>query len=441
MTTSSFLHCAQRSGKRSMAAFAFLLATIFAAPLHAAIRLPHGRVAKNVCDPMSYGAKADGKSKDTLALQKAIDACASKGGGTVPLKSGTFLTAPLQLKSNITLNISAGVTLLGSPDHPDYPEAEVFRETAVQSLLHAEHASNIHITGGGTIDGNGASWWKIVNGRKERHQMAVTLRPRLLVFDHCDHIVLDHLNVRNSASWQIIPYYSNDVSIHDIQVTAPANSPNTDGIDPFSSHNVRISHVSIDTGDDNIAIKSGQPKSPGSDDPSTDISITDSTFLHGHGMSIGSEISGGVQNVRVARIHFENTRQGIRVKCQRDRGGNIGNFDFRDLTMQNVDTPIVVSEYYSGRPKQDTAQPLTRLTPHFHDIHISNLTATGARTAGVIIGLPESPILRLTLRNVHIEAQKGMTIANATVAAHDLVVKAVTGPAFIFQENGVLHNR
>jgi polygalacturonase len=236
-------------------------------------------------------------------------------------------------------------------------------------------------------------------------------------------------------------YYSDDVTIRNAKIVAPEHSPNTDGIDPFSSNHVAISHMTIDVGDDNVAIKSGQPGSPGRDDPSTDITVTDCTLLHGHGMSIGSEVSGGVRNVAVARVQFKGTANGVRVKSNRDRGGDIGNLDFRDLTMEDVGTPVLITEYYPRIPDRDSAQPVTRLTPHFHDISITNLSATGAKNAGFIVGLPESPITSIALTNVHISAEKGMTISNSTVTAHDFAVKAASGPPLIMLERGKVQQR
>jgi polygalacturonase len=397
--------------------------------------------ADRVCDAMAFGAKADGKTKDTQALQKAIDDCAAKGGGIVRLTAGTFLTGPIVLKSGITLDIKAGATLLGSPDPADYPEREELREQSVQPLIGAQNAHDITIRGGGTIDGNGQPWWEMVWAHKGAAGFAAAKRPRLILLDHCKHILIEDVTIQNSASWQIVPYYSDDVTIRDAKILAPAHSPNTDGIDPFSSHHVTISHMTIDVGDDNVAIKSGQPDSPGPDDPDTDITITDCTFLHGHGMSIGSEVSGGVQRVRVARVHFKDTANGVRVKSNRDRGNDIGYLDFRDLTMEDVRTPILISEYYPKIPEHDQPQPVTRLTPHFHDISITNLQATGAQQAGVIVGLPESPLRSVRLTNVHIAADKGLTVSNATVTAHDLVVKAATGPPIALLENAKVNER
>jgi len=398
--------------------------------------------SENICDPTTYGAKADGATKDTHALQQAIDACAAKNG-TVRLVSGTFLTGPLTLPSHTTLDIEPGAILLGSQDKADYPEVIEFRESALQPLISATNAEDITITGGGVIDGAGQPWWQMVRAAKAAHNLSAVVaakRPRLLVFDHCRHIHIDNVTIRNSASWQIVPYYSDDVTITNTRIYAPANSPNTDGIDPFSSHHVTISHDIIDDGDDNVAIKSGQPGSPGPDDPSTDITVTDCTFLHGHGMSIGSEVSGGVQRVHVSHIIFKGTTNGVRVKSNRDRGGNIGDFDFRDLTMEDVKTPILITEYYPKIPEHDRAQPITRLTPHFHDISITNLTAAGANTAGVIIGLPESPITSITLTNVHIMARTGMTVSDATVTARDFTVTPQSGPPVILLENAKIVN-
>ena len=384
--------------------------------------------AARVCDARAFGAKGDGVTKDTQALQSAIDACAAKGGGTVLLDHGTFLSGPLVLKSHITLDVQPGATLLGSQDHADYPPTRELNEPAVQPLLSASSADHITLRGGGIIDGAGQPWWADVYSHRHMPDFSPALRPRLILFDHCRHIRIEGLTVQNSPSWQIVLFNSTDVLIRNGKILAPARSPNTDGIDPFSSHHVRIEHMTIDTGDDNIAIKSGQPGSPGPDEPSTDITLHDCTFLHGHGLSIGSEISGGVQNVRASHITFTGTANGIRVKSGRDRGGDIGHFTFRDLTMTNVGTPILVTSYYGQRRgTPDAAQPVTRLTPHFHDMRIAHLTATGAKQAGIIEGLPESPVASLTLSDVTIEAQRGITVRYATVHVHNLRVTAADG--------------
>jgi len=391
--------------------------------------------AAATCDVRSYGAKADGTTKDTAAIQKAIDTCAAKGGGTVRLTAGTYLSAPIVLKSNITLQLDKGATLLGSPDHTDYPEITEFRLPGVQALVSATNAENVSIAGKGTIDGQGESWWSMMRSFHDAGVMGNPHpRPRLVVFDHCKHVRIEGVTIQNSPMWQVVPYYSDDVVIHNIRVLAPYPSPNTDSVDPFSSSNVRIDHLYADTGDDNIAIKSGASNSPGGDDPVRDITISDCTFLHGHGLSIGSELAGGARNIVAERIHFDGTDNGIRVKANRDRGNDVSNLVFRDIDMKDVKNPLVISEYYPRilPPEGDVApQPVTRLTPHFHNILFQNVTATGATMAGAIVGLPEAPVTDIVLQNVKLSGEKGLSIGYATVTGQNVKVEAAQGDAII----------
>jgi polygalacturonase len=384
------------------------------------------------CDARALGAKGDGTTKDTAAIQKAIDTCAAKGGGTVMLTAGTYLSAPIVLKSNVTLQLDKGATLFGSPDHADYPPITMFHLPDLQPLVSATNASNVAITGEGTIDGNGETWWQMARSVRNAGVLGSGHpRPKLIIFDHCKKVRIEGVTVQNSPMWQIVPYYSDNVVIRNVRILAPQHSPNTDAIDPFSSSNMIIDHVYSDVGDDNVAIKSGPINSPGPDDPSKNITITDCTFKHGHGLSIGSELSGGAQNIRAERISFEGTDNGIRVKSNRDRGHNVGNFVFRDITMKDVKNPIIISEYYPKvmPPAGEAPQAVGRLTPHFHDIVIENVTATGGGVAAVIAGLPESPVKNVVLKNVKISAETGMTIGYADVSGDGVVVTAGKGEA------------
>jgi polygalacturonase len=409
--------------------------------------------AGKVCDVKKYGAKGDGTTKDTAAIQKAVDECsAGKGGGTVVLEAGTYVSAPILLKSNMTFELKKGATLLGSPDHEDYPEITEFKVRGHQALLSTVNAEHVSITGEGTIDGNGASWWHMQRPGGPRPAAGAPAagapaagvpggpgasggmqrpaeRPRLVVFDHSKHVSLTGVTVMNSPFWTVVPYYSDDVTIKNVRITATLPSPNTDAIDPFSSSNVVIDHVYADVGDDNVAIKSGQPNSPGPDDPSKNITITDCTFEHGHGVSIGSEISGGVQNVRVERVSFKGTDQGVRIKSNRDRGNDISNITFKDITMDGVKTSILISEYYPKAMPEgpQEAAPVTRLTPHFHNIRIENIKSVNSQWAGVIVGLPESHVLDIEIKNVDIQATKGFQVGFADVKTDGFKVTTTDG--------------
>ncbi|HEX4155477.1 MAG TPA: glycoside hydrolase family 28 protein [Acidobacteriaceae bacterium] len=389
-----------------------------------------------VCDVRAFGAKGDGVTKDTIAIQRAIDACAkAKGGGAggiVRLSEGTFLSGPIVLKSNITLDVETGATLKASADHADFPRMTEFRAPGYQPFVGAVNAENVTIDGGGVIDGSGQSWWEEARHEKDAGVLgSENTRPRGVVFDHCRHVRMENVTVENSAYWQIVPYYTDGVVIRNVKILADPHSPNTDAIDPFSSSNVLIEHVTSDVGDDNIAIKSGMINSPGPDAPSKNILIRDCTFLHGHGLSIGSEIAGGAQNIVAERITFDGTNNGVRIKANRDRGADVSGIVFRDLTMKDVKTAILISEYY---PKvfpegEVAAAPVGRLTPQFHDIVIENVKATGVKTAGVIVGLPEAPVRAIALKHVDIQAETGMRIAYAKVTLEHVTITPSEGEA------------
>ncbi|MBV9610999.1 MAG: glycoside hydrolase family 28 protein, partial [Acidobacteriaceae bacterium] len=362
----------------------------------------------------------------------------------VRLAGGTFVSGPIVLKSNITLSIEKGAVLLGSPDHGDFPRKTEFRGPGYQAFVGAVNAENVTLTGGGVIDGNGASWWKEARQYKDGGILGSEhTRPRGIVFDHCKNVKIENITVQNSAYWQIVPYYTDGVVIRDVKILADPHSPNTDAIDPFSSTNILIERVTSDVGDDNIAIKSGMINSPGPDSPTKNVTIRDCTFLHGHGLSIGSEIAGGVQNVTAERITFKGTDNGARIKANRDRGADVSNIVMRDLTMQDVKIAVLVSEYYPKVFPTGSVEPapVTRLTPFFHDITIENLKATGSKQAGVIVGLPEAPVKDITLKNVSIEAQSGMKIADAQVNLDHVNVKAAAGESITISPSAKVNRK
>jgi polygalacturonase len=389
--------------------------------------------ASATCDVRAYGAKGDGVSRDTAAIQNAIDACEKQGGGTVRLSAGTYLSAPIILKSNIIFELDAGSTLLGSPDHADYPAKTEFGLPDLQPLVSADGAVNVAITGQGVIDGNGESWWQQARSVQDHGVLGNHPRPKLILLDHCRHVRVEGVTIQNSPMWQLVPYYSDDVVIRNVKILAPAHSPNTDAIDPFSSSHVVIDHVYSDVGDDNVAIKSGAINSPGPDSPSHDITITDCTFLHGHGLSVGSEIAGGAYNITAERIHFNGTDNGIRIKANRDRGHDVSHLVFRNIEMKDVKNALIISEYYPKvlPPNGEAPQPVTRLTPHFRDITIENVSVTGSQTAGVIAGLPESPVRDVVLRNMMLRAQTGLTVGYATVAGEHVQIDTAVGQPIV----------
>ena len=314
------------------------------------------------------------------------------------------------------------------------------RQPSVEPFLHVLNANNVTIHGGGLIDGRGQVWWDYVKGVKDYGVLGTDHpRPMGMLIDHSNHVTVENIIFQNAGFWQIVPYYSSYLIFRNLKVFAPQRgAPNTDGLDPFSSSHITIDHYTSSVGDDNIAIKSGAIDSPGPDAPSSDITITDCHFEAGHGLSIGSEVSGGVQRVHAERISFKGTDQGIRVKSNRDRGNDISDLSFKDITMDGVKTSILISEYYPKvMPEGEVpAAPVQRLTPHFHNIRILNVKSINSDWAGVIVGLPESPVVDIELKNVDIQAKKGLQIGYATVEFDGVTVKSDDGKAIVMGPQG-----
>ena len=403
--------------------------------------------AQTACDPHTYGAKADGHTRDTAAIQKAIDTCAAKGTATHPvtvyLHGAIFVSGPLTLRSNLTLQIDEGATLLGSTDVADYPirEDAPWRRVA---LLHADHVTNLRITGGGIIDGSGAVFWALA----KTHRVAGDTsgsggfpRPMLLDMTESQHLAFDHITLQNSPMYNFTFFFCDGIVIDHAVIRNPAtNAPNTDGIDPFSSRNIEISHVDIDTGDDDIALKSGLVERDPKIAPVEHVYIHDSIFRHGHGLSVGSELAGGIHDVRVENVTMEGTEAGVRIKSNRTRGNDIYDLHYRNIRMTGVGQPIQITEYYPKAPPPgtDAAKPVDAHTPRFHDISLENISATGAKDA-IIIGLPESPIRNLTLTDVSISSETGLRIRNADVVMHNVVVTAARGESIVKEEGAAIH--
>jgi polygalacturonase len=358
-----------------------------------------------------FGALGDGKTLDTEAIQKALDACAKAGGGVVRLTAGIYLSKPIYLKnSGTTLELGAGATLQATDEPDDF--AASAKPGALSAFVNAVGLTNIAIVGKGTIDGAGARWWAPVKEAKKRGEPEPRRRPRMVILSHCQGVRIQGVTLANSPSFHLVPTECEDVLIEGVTIKAPADSPNTDAIDPSACRNVRITKCVLDVGDDNVALKSGHAV-PGRTAACEDITISDCTFLHGHGVSIGSETAGGVRRLTVQHCTFQDTVSGLRIKSARGKGGVVEDIHYSDITMKDVKIPINITSYYPKVPKEDDLQPVTSQTPSYRRIRISNLTATSPASAGLIVGLLEQPITELVLENVHISAPAGLTIRNA----------------------------
>jgi polygalacturonase len=400
------------------------------------------------------GAAGDGQHLDTAAINAAVADCSRAGGGTVYLPPGQYLSGTIELRSHVTLELEAGATILGSENPDDYPPTPSVwgdgREV-MAPLIYAADADNITITGRGTIDGQGAVWWRRVRlndprkfppgpqtdeDRAEAAKLARG-RPHLIRLVRCTDVVIERVNLRNSAEWTVHPMLCDRVRVDGVTISAPAtNAHNTDGINPESCRNVQILNCRIDTGDDCVTLKSGLNElGRRMGRPDENITIANCVMYRGHGgVTIGSEMSGGVRNVVVTNCVFVGTDIGIRLKSQRGRGGVVEGLSVSNIVMQDVPLPFLLTTFYTGSDRPEELHPVDEGTPRYRDMLFSHITARGAKVAGQITGLRELPIENLTFTDVHVQAVSGFTVTNARgITFQDVVIDTAQGPALILR--------
>lgn len=416
----------------------------------------HERGKEGKCCPFfnvtDFGAVPDSKTFCTPAIQKAIDACAAAGGGRVVIPAGRYLTNALFLKSNVHVEVEAGATLLFTTDFDSVPTVEGRWEGIDRkiwaSMFTGHNLENVSITGRGTIDGQGPKWWEAFRiVKKMRKEMGLTERepenpagaplkycgrPRMINLYDCKNVLISGITVQNSPAWNIHPVRCDNVVIDGVKIWAPEDSPNTDGIDPDSCKNVRISNCTISVGDDCIVIKSGyRYKEDGVS--SENIAVTNCVFYKGHcGVGIGSETSGGINNVVTSNCICDGTDHGLRFKTARGRGRSVENVRASNWVMRNVGVPMIVTGFYTGGDLHEK-KPVDMYTPRFRNIHLSEIVIEGGGKTGIIEGLPEMPAENITFQNIVAEgATTGIVCTNANgLVLDNIVCDPKSGPAVI----------
>lgn len=374
-----------------------------------------------------FGAVGDGVHEDTAALQAAINFLPQ--GGRLRLPAGTYLTLPLSLKSHMTLELEEGATLLGSTQRERYPiipgaaadpvtGAEISQAgfegqelNCYQSLIHGSYVEDVAIVGKGAIDGNGQNgdWWR-------DFQSFPAARPRVVFLNRTKNVTLHGVTVKNGPSWHIHPFYSENFSMLDCFVTAPKDSPNTDGVDPESCDGVNIIGCRFSVGDDCVAVKSGKLELARKyRTPASRHVIRDCLMEFGHGaVTLGSELAAGIRDLTVKNCYFRATDRGLRIKTRRGRGKDsvIDNVTFENIRMDKVLTPIVINMWYNCCDPDRYSEyvwcrdplPVDDRTPHLGSFVFRNMECRGAEVAACYIdGLPESPIGAVTLENISVD--------------------------------------
>ena len=395
----------------------------------------------------AFGASGDGKAICTGPIQKAIDECGRSGGGRVVFPAGRYLTGPIFLKSNVHVEVMPGAVLVGITDFDRVPSIrgrfEGIDRTTYAAMFTGQDLENISITGRGALDGQGEAWWRAFRAVTELRKRSGILerepenppgsplkwpRPRMINLYRCRNVLISGITILNSPSWNIHPVLCDNVCIDGVTIQAPPDSPNTDGIDPDSSRNIRISNCYISVGDDCITIKSGY-KHQDSHVPSENIAVTNCVFGRGHGgVGIGSETAGGVRNVTISNCVCEGTDRGLRFKTGRGRGNVVENIRAQNVVMRDVGDALSLSMLYAGGDTH-TPAPVNEGTPTVRNIHLSDIVAAGVKRAAVLEGLPEMPMRDLSISNFVAQAEEGISCFNVSGMIFDNVsVDADNGP-------------
>ena len=377
-------------------------------------------------DVTRFGAKGDGIQDDTHFIQAAIMACPRNSRIYFP--AGTYRITSLFLKSHIRLELARGAELKADTDRTRFPVfpgmIESYDETDEYNLgtwegnplpmfsgiICGVGVEDVVLYGEGVINGNASkeNWWK------DPKVMNIAFRPRLFFLSGCKNITIQGLKFCNSPSRTLHPYFSNDLRFLALTVENPADSPNTDGLDPESCKNVEILGVRFSLGDDCIAVKSGKIyMGRKHKTPSEDIHIRQCLMENGHGaVTVGSEMAGGVVNLTVEDCIFRHTDRGLRIKTRRGRGKDavLSNIVFRNLTLDHVMTPLVVNAFYFCDPDGKTKYvqsrepyPVDDRTPSIKKMVFENMECTNCHVAAAYFdGLPEQKIEEIIMKNISI---------------------------------------
>jgi polygalacturonase len=464
-------------------------------------------IPANVVTITDFGAKSGGQDLCTQAISDAIDAVSKKGGGRVVIPRGTWLTGPITLKSNIELFTESGALVVFSTNKNLYPLVETnfegFNTFRCMSPINGRNLENIALTGNGIFDGSGEAWravkkekltesqWKklvasggIVNengktwypsqqfrdGEKlaemnvprslktqpEFEKIKDFLRPVMVSLISCKKVLFDGSTFQNSPAWCIHPLMCEDFTFRNMTIRNPWFSQNGDGIDIESCKNSVIHDSTFDVGDDGICIKSGKDKD-GRDRkmPNENLIVKNCIVFHGHGgVTVGSEMSGGVKNLHVSNCTFIGTDVGLRFKSNRGRGGVVENIYISNIEMMNIPTQAIsFNLFYSGRSASEDLDtgadgtvakllPVTEETPQFKNIFIRNVNCKGAMLGIQLQGLPEMNLENVELENITIEADYGMTCCDAkNVKINNLTLLSKKAPVIdLKNSNNVLIN-
>jgi len=363
--------------------------------------LPDRQNQRSVWDPYDFGAAGDGKTKDTKAIQAAIDACFEKGGGKVVLHGGTFVSGTILLKSRVNLHVESGAVLLGSEDLEDYPDITpellyLYTDRFTRYLIYAEKAENISITGRGTIDGRGRAFPYVRNEDKNR--------PYIIRFAECTNVAVRDITFLDSARWLQHYLACENVLIDGITVIARTRE-NRDGIDIDSCHNVRIANSYIDSGDDAIVLKALAMR------PCRNVTVSNCVLRSSaSALKLGTESNGGFENILFTGCAIYDTT-GDAIALEMVDGGKFDRVTVSDIVIHNARCAIFIRLGNRARIIPGLEKPGKGT---MSNIIVDNIQATGIRNWGCsVTGLPDQLIENVRLSNLRIRYEGGGTLEDA----------------------------
>ncbi len=394
------------------------------------------------CAITDYGAIADGKTKNTVAISNAISDCAAQGGGIVLVSAGTWFTGPIHLESGINLHLEKGSTLIFSTDLTDYLPVVFSRYEGIENysyspLIYAKDSENIAITGEGMLNGQGQAWTDLNDTRitrslydmgdrntpvKERvfGDPSHLLRPTFIELINCSAILLEGFSIGSGPFWTIHPVYSSDIIVRNISVLT--NGKNNDGIDLDSSKNILVENSHFETNDDAIVIKSGK----GQDGlrinrPTENVVIRHTAIENGHGaIAIGSEIAGGARNIFAYDVQSNGSQYGVRIKTLSNEIGLAENMWFQNITVTRTSfNAVQLTMLYDNVSVEENPGDLKTHFPTIHNIHFTGLAGTKNKNSVNIDGLPNSPISNISFQESALSGTYGSTVTNAANITFD----------------------
>lgn len=379
---------------------------------------------KTVFNVRESGAIGDGKTKDTAAIQAALDKCASGGGGTVVVPAGDYLIGSIEMKSHTTLRLEKGATLVGSPDLADYPIVKGRWEghwiDAHRALVSAREANHIAIVGPGTIAGNLS-----LGGRQ------MPRRPCVIEPIECQEVRLEGFTVRQQRMWTIHPTYCENVVVK--KVTIRSIGGNSDGVDVDSCKHVVIEGCDIESGDDCIAIKSGRGMEAVREGrPTEDVLIRDCVFSDNifACIGVGSETSGGIRGVRIEHCTFKQAKTyAIYIKSRPGRGAFIEDISGNDLDVQTATNGFLRINLLNSGIQDAEPVPGDEGIPSVKNFRFSNVRVNCGTLVNATSISPVKPLHGLSLINIAGTCTKGISLANITDAKlQGMNVTGFTGP-------------